>query len=1838
MKQILALACCALVSSALCADNAVYIGGAGSSWADPGSWEGGRFPKPGDTATFNAPGNAVITIPNGSAFSLSSIFVNTDGTSRTWAFSGETNTLTDPAYIFVSNGTLRVEVSSALTGTDGFTFEGARGNLELQGTNFFTGPVTVLSGRALPLCDESLGQLPGSVLLDGGMLGNLSVPVTLHADRTVTAGPNGAYLHGRNRTVGASALTIDSQITGTGPVTIIRQTDEVMFRNTANDYAGDTILGANMPVGYYSAADGTTTLTLGADEVIPHGTGKGRLVFSQNMDGILDLNGHSETVNAIDASSEVFAIANSATATPGTLRAGFDNAGMSLSGTIGVGATLDKVGGGTLHFADAPSAADATSSGTLAITGGTLAISDPALWGGLGSVTLRGGSLLTETNMPGLTEYRSALSSSQVNTNATDFTFTGIFPTPRKAATSSISDFPNNTQYLYEGEWYAPVTDTYSFGKAFDDGAALIIDGETILIDNSSGAVAVTNGIPLTAGWHAIQIYVSQGGGSVGPRTVNGFTSALLYDPANGPITNGAGLVENAYPFTDPGDGSALRTRPTAAAVAHTPLFIEATAALDRSAAPGIPLTWAANIVSAPGATLTVTGSADPITIGSPDRPAIFNANLTDPNGVRFQDKVWIKTLPGQPLYGPAADLAAGIPEILGTGPQDLTDYSLRLPAPDSLGDPAAAPVTVRAGRTLTFDSTTEDADTLIDDPGRAFTASNAVTLAGGTLAFDGAGTVTLAAAFTGPGTLHKAGSGTAVLAVPSGSFTGPVTVSDGTLVVSEDAALGHANNPITVTGGALDLSALTSSARTFTVSPEAELILPASPFTLTGLLTGTYTKTGAASLTFGGTTPTPNLDLYVTEGAVTLDKTPGPAVRHILGVDTGASVTLAQADQIAGGITLTGGTLDFAGHSETVAPFSSALAPSAFANSGVPATLTITGETSGNFVGAIPGDIALVKNGTGSQAISAYPGQPTASSLTIAQGDFALGLGARFVRFTVTQTRGGLAPAISEFTLTRNGQPLDYAPASTNIAGSSEQGTNIIVRATDNDTRTCWVAAAPGPAWLVIDLAEPTLFDGYRWYSGARTASAAGNDPVSWTVEISADNACWHTVDARSGVTLPSNSRSVKAGDFAFASGAWPSAALAPGATVSVAAESTLANRLPGVSIGTLSGAGTLQTLRGSSLNAADTSAFTGTILGAGDLLLATDAALDIPVTAVSSVKARYHAQETIHLPAAFPTVRNATAASLSAVIGQNGGQTFIGKLADGAAPIGLTKSGTGTTRLFDTGSDYTGDTRIEAGTLAIRPGTWTFRHIRYDVTAAQNDGKDSNGYELAYGEFQLLLNGQPARWPDGTTATAPVHGTHNEDVPLRAIDGNPDTRWLSQPLQKLDIDTQTGITFDGYRVYSSGGNAADYGRTPKTWTLQGSDDGINWVPLDSQANVPSPAHVGGSGQIIGTFELAASPRASFPSAFRADTPRTNLLLSAVTAQRISFTVLANRDELTTGDSGLSGYQLAELQLLRNGEVIDWLANAIASTPGGAYVSGTTTFPVGKIIDNDIAPSNENRFYSDSSFNPITIDAKTNLTFDAYRWVTAYNTPPRDPTSWRLSVTDGAGNHYLVDERAGETVSTGRGAIIGPFPIRLPAGMIATEAIPDASRVSISSGATLALENGAIETVGPLSGAGTVALSGGATLDINAFEDAAFTGAFTGGGSLRLSGDSTQTFTGGSLGITALELNGTATFAGAASIPGDLSVRFGGGAYGATLNVTGALTVIGPVVYPMSATLPYTRTLFTFTDIDTPSRDALLAGAVLLDVPPGYAAKVTFTPTAATLSITNPGLILMLR
>jgi len=1289
-------------------------------------------------------------------------------------------------------------------------------------------------------------------------------------------------------------------------------------------------------------------------------------------------------------------------------------------------------------------------------------------------------------------------------------------------------------------------------------------------------------------------------------------------------------------------DGGSLKTPVTAAGQRFSgPLLLARDAVLDRTGATAA-FVWSGPLLPTNAAgtpVLAVSGGIGPFTVGSTNRSAVFAIDASSASGVIFTNRVWLETLPMSSSWSIAAgsDVAIGTPGLLGTGPLTVSDYSVRLVAADSLGSGGETVTVQGSGNAVWFDATGEAEGRLTDAPPYAFTAANDVVLSGtGTKAgFDGAGTVTYAGTISGSGSLVKNGSGDAVLGAAN-TFAGSIQINAGRLLVSDDNQLGDSANTVTVSGGYLGNAGGAAVALSRDVAVSAGgFDVSSGTFTLNGVVSGTGVKRGAGTLALGGALANGAFDLEVAAGVAVLGKSGAQAVRHVLGVATGAVVRLAGngGDQIGGNAALTGGTLDLNGLSEAVGTLVSTSLASTVANQGAAAALTVGAS---NVVSVYYGSLAgaaltLAKTGTNLFTLAGAAGTQRAGAIHAQGGFLSLGAGVRYLRMRPGATRAGAAPAIGELQLTLRGAPLPW-PTGTATTASSSVGSNTSWMVYDNNALSYWQANA-APAWITVDAKTAQLCDGYRWYTSNANIN---NDPLNWTIEISADGVNWFTVDSRENQTV-TTARGALGAAYAF-SGAWPCDAAGDATTLNVYAGATLRLMLPDEAVGVLTGAGALALTEGSSLYVGDATGFSGTVSGRGRLLLGGDTGLKVP-SAASIVRAV-----------------NAGAVPATVTVGGAGEPLFAAALADGASTLGLAKVGTGTLTVIDSGSAYSGDTRVEQGTLKVQAPMWRFRYIRFNPTMTLNGNVPNSGYVLAIAELQLLSNGVVVAYPPGTTASTP-YANHSSGGAANAINGSITDRWLSSAIPNpLTIDTQTGVVFNGYRWFTSGVNSADRNRAPVIWTMEGSDDGVAWMTLCGETGVAIPPFVSGTGQSAGDFS-ARPARFNLPIEFYGETNSAALKLAAVTARYLRFTVTDTR--LNAADFANTGFQLSEIQLMRNGAPLLYPAGTVATAPGDGYNDyGGRYFPPQMAVDNalPVPGTDTNRWYSIAMVNPMTVDMGQPVTFDGYRWYTGPNGTGRDPLGWRLEVSNNATNWYAVDVRTNQTVTLARNALAGTWSLDIPAGLSAADAIPDGSRTYVAADATLHIVAGS-ETVGPLAGAGSVVLAA-STLGINGFEDAVFAGGVAGAGSINKSGAGAQSFTGalafsgeivvedGVLDLTGATLTGVTNIVlrgglltGSASVTGNLTIVCQGGSYNGNLDVSGALSVAGnmTLALPNGTALPYTQRLFAFASADASTR-AALAAAVTTGVPHGFRASVHVGASEARWAVAAPGTVLMLR
>ena len=279
--------------------------------------------------------------------------------------------------------------------------------------------------------------------------------------------------------------------------------------------------------------------------------------------------------------------------------------------------------------------------------------------------------------------------------------------------------------------------------------------------------------------------------------------------------------------------------------------------------------------------------NADLIVDGPSDRPALFDAEVALPaeKRVTFRNSVWIRRLPpsGAWQVTPGADVYLEGAALASLASFTNAGCRIRIVAANAAGFGAA--LAPGAGGEVWYDTLALLDGRLTDSAANALAAAHDVALAGGTLGFDGQGTITHAGAVSGSGALVKADAGTAVLN-GANSFAGSVTVNGGTLVAGSAEALGAAGNAVAVNGGFLGnaAGAALTVRQAVTVSGGGFAVNGGS-LRLSGgltLVTGTLNKQGNGELVVEGASLTATNGLNLTGGAVVLEVAPGTTNRLV--------------------------------------------------------------------------------------------------------------------------------------------------------------------------------------------------------------------------------------------------------------------------------------------------------------------------------------------------------------------------------------------------------------------------------------------------------------------------------------------------------------------------------------------------------------------------------------------------------------------------------------------------------------------------------------------------------------------------------------------------------------------------------------------------------------------------------------------------------------------------------------------------------------------------------------------------------------------------------------------
>lgn len=416
LRLVLATGLALLLGSASAADFTSTWNGGTANWSSTGNWTTpgapGTFPNNG-AFTYDAVLNAGtasltgdITVKqltlNGSIDINGSRTLSLDGLTGSGVIDNNGFTGGAPVTVQVGNNNTSSSFGGIIKNAVGsitLTKVGT-GTLTLSGANTFTGTTNLFGGtlrlgasNALPSQSYvAMYNAVGATTLDlngfdntlglvwmGGLAGSttnietgtgtltIAPPNTAVSDIRYSSGSgNGSTING-NLKLGNSAFAsikfgVADDTAVTNELTINATMSSSQGVQFFKDGAGTLVLaGSNNTFGYDSTAalGGDTiiregTLKLGASNVIPDGTGYGRIRFGTPAvaGAKLDMAGFSDTINALNSSSPATGIVDNSTGTS-TLTIGAGNNSSSYRGTIiNSGGTLNitKIGTASLSY------------------------------------------------------------------------------------------------------------------------------------------------------------------------------------------------------------------------------------------------------------------------------------------------------------------------------------------------------------------------------------------------------------------------------------------------------------------------------------------------------------------------------------------------------------------------------------------------------------------------------------------------------------------------------------------------------------------------------------------------------------------------------------------------------------------------------------------------------------------------------------------------------------------------------------------------------------------------------------------------------------------------------------------------------------------------------------------------------------------------------------------------------------------------------------------------------------------------------------------------------------------------------------------------------------------------------------------------------------------------------------------------------------------------------------------------------------------------------------------------------------------------------------------------
>ncbi|WP_034374585.1 Ig-like domain-containing protein, partial [Comamonas testosteroni] len=1051
-----------------------------------------------------------------------------------------------------------------------------------------------------------------------------------------------------------------------------------------------------------------------------------------------------------------------------------------------------------------------------------------------------------------------------------------------------------------------------------------------------------------------------------------------------------------------------------------------------------------------------------------------------------------------------------------------------------------------------------------------AMTIDNAIVLgaAGGTFNIGGgagATTVVLSGTISGSGSLTK--NGQAILELSgNNTYTGATNVT-GTLIASHANALGTTAGSTTVANGAtVRLGGGLTVAESFNITGSGKTVAATNYGALhlgsgSTTVSGTVTLTGAADISaVSGSTLTISGAM---SGAFALNKTDAGTLvlsnsGNEAGLTAGTTITfgtlsIANDDYLsAGTITLNGGTLAITG-ATTV---DNAIA--------LTAASTISNSASATLSGVLSGSGTLTKSGASTLTLSGSNTHSGAVNLTA--GGLTLSGGSAL----------GNTSAVTQSAST----VLTISTAETigSLAGTGSVVLNAGLTTGSDNTSTTYSGVISGTSGFTK--------------AGSGTQTLTGNNTYTGTTNVSAGGLTLN----RAGGALDDNT----------------SVAVAAGATLTVSADET---------IDALSGAGTVA-LGASALTVGingTSSTFSGAVTGSGTLVLDGGGTFTLSGTnsgqswglqvlsggTVAIAGDANLGSGTVQLNDGTLSVTSTGTIDNAITLGASAGRVSVDsglalRLSGAIGGAGaLTKTGSGTLTLSG-GNNYSGTTTVSSGTLSVAgdgnlgagtvvlaagstlqvTGATTIDNafnlggaatFQADAAVTVSGAIGGSGSLTKAGAGTLTLSSASSNYSGGTTLAAGTVSVRTS----AALGGGT----ITFNGGALDVSTTTALAFSNAVNMATAGSISFMEDAEATFS--GAFSGSGGLTVTGVAGgsreVLTLSNSGNSTIWSGTMtandatlQVAADSMLSSGSITIND--GSVLLTTATTAidndvaiggagilysnsgALVLSGVLSGSGALTTGGTVGTSVTLAGSNT-HNGSVTVAAGKLILS--GGSAVSDSSAVTVSNASTLELA--------SNETIGSLAGTAGTILTLGSNTLTTGGN----NSSTFFAGAIGGTGS--LIKTGSGTQTLSGSNTFTGG--VQVSAGGLTASggaAISNSASVNVDSGATFNLS--ANETIGALSGAGTVQL-GSSTLSTGGSNlSTTFSGAINGSGNLIKNGTGTLTLSGsnGYTGTTTVGGGGTLSITDAGNISANtLGLNNGGTLEVAGSNVTLTNTIV---------------------------------------------------------------------